>query len=216
MSARTTFWLLTVSALSLGCNPSGEQAKEPTIPKGNPSFVRVVNLSGKEIVFDIGNTYRNLSLGHGEMSTARSVSGGKKTKVTLDPSGKAITLDLATAARGFTTVIVGKDGMKSFISGDGISSAAVGKIDLVNLTSKPLEFSIQSGAKEVIDPQSSKTVEVSFGDFNVSAKGTSDFKVTTGKAQVWAVFAYPDGNSVQIGGTNLKGTGVAVGTGGPS
>jgi len=205
-----------IGGIVAGCGNGSEKMSEPLIAKGDPGFVRIVNLSGRSATGEIGTAYRNLQVDTGEMTSARPVRSGKPTQVKVTVDGRSEELDVVPDPKGFVTVIVGKDGLDSFNSGEGTSAADFAKVDLVNLTGKAVEFTVQGTEKHQVQPNSSKTVQVGFGSTGVSATGVGQVDIQTGRAMVWAVFAYPDGGKSSLGSKNLKGDGQAVGTGGPS
>jgi len=205
-----------VASLALGCGDGSAKQSAPLIARGDPGFVRIVNLSDKAVTGEIGTAYKNLSVEPGQMTTARPVRSGKPSLVKIFRDGKPTELEVVPDPKAFVSVIVGNGGLDSFNSGEGTSAAENAKLDLANFTDKAIEFVVQGGEKHVIEPNSSKTVPIPFGQISVGAVGMSEVKLEAGPAMVWSVFAYSASGKPKLGSKNLKGDGQAVGTGGPS
>jgi hypothetical protein len=206
---------LLVGALLVGCSgPSGVAAK-PRTPRGKPAHVRFANLTGGPVTAKIGSLYVIEDMPEGELSTVRPVSPGKPLKITATVGDKPLSYDLKTNPGEFATVVIAPGGMTAFSSGNSLSSQSGGSIDYVNLTKKPVTFKVE-GASVDVQPSSSKTTDYAVGKVPVELKGTEGVTVDLGKAQIWAVYATEQKGVVTLKMVSLKGTGTAVGTGGPS
>jgi len=191
----------------------GPKSERELIPMGNPARIRIVNLTSGPISGKIGPTpnYTVANVAPMDMSSSYNVSPLKEYTVTI--GGQSVTAK--TAPGQFLTVVAKPGSFSSFNSGKSASDPAKAMVDFVNLTDKEVTFHGPNGDQKV-KPNDSVTIAVAAGSLQVSADTSQPVSLAPGNAQVWAVFAVSQGGTVTVRAKSLKGSGGAVGTGGPS
>lgn len=202
---------IALGILGCGSQPASTPAKA-AVPRGKPAFVRLVNLTDSQVTANIGNIYRDESVSPFEMSSSRPVSPQKTLQVKVVVANKELSIDVKTEPETFATVVVSKDGLTTFNSGKSLSDATSGKIDLVNLTGKPVQFKVENESPSV-PPMGSLTFSYPVGGVKVSLAGADSVDIELGKAQIWAAYVFLQDGKIVLRTANLKGTGSAVGTG---
>lgn len=201
-------------ALLLGGCGAAVPTPSAGVAVAKPGHVRVVNDTTHPLTVRVGKLYTIVDISPGSMSYAMPVGAKRPIEITVKADAKSSKVNAMVEPGKFTTVYVSRKGVKAFQSGDSLSDPHVGRIDFVNLTSAVATFRFNDEQVNV-EPLSSSTRSSSnsIAEIGLGSEKTQIDNIAP--AQIWAAFAINSGNRTILKSQSLKGTGGALGTGGP-